>query len=311
MNAPARTRQAVQLAGYQGPASVLTQAMQRLVAALQAGEPATDWAFEPDVTASGETARSLFDSVQRGQRQLCYVASSYLSAQVPALELLDIPFSVFDRTAALHALGGEIGTALADAVRAATGLRVLGYWDNGVRHLSNGVRQIRHPRDCAGLTLRTLDSSSYRAAFTALGFNPVSIDVRALHHAVATGLVQAQENPLTNLLLFDLWRHHRFVSLTEHLFGVALLVVNEAWWQSLGTHLRWLLHAAVAGGLAAQHQQALEEDARAVPLLAAGQVAVLQPAAIDIAAMRQRCAALHAEMCARLPRDWLGMYLQR
>ena len=51
-------------------------------------------------------------------------------------------------------LDGDLGAALSERTRSATGLVPLGYWDNGFRHLSNRSREIRTPEDCRGLRVR-------------------------------------------------------------------------------------------------------------------------------------------------------------
>ena len=178
------TAVAPRLAGYQGGASILTRALRHFGAQAdgQAGLPPCD--IEADVTATGESARALFDSVQAGQRQVCYLASGYLTAQVPELTLLDLPFRVQDRATALHTLDGAAGRTLAAAVAERTGLQVLGFWDNGFRHLSNRLRPVRTPADCAGLRVRTLDSADYRDTMAALGIPPHITDVPALRRPV-------------------------------------------------------------------------------------------------------------------------------
>ena len=50
-----------------------------------------------------------------------------------------------DRTTALDALDGAAGEALTQAVESRTGYKVLGYWDNGFRHISNAVRPVSQP----------------------------------------------------------------------------------------------------------------------------------------------------------------------
>jgi len=136
--------------------------------------------------------------VASGQLDGCYFASSYLAARVPTLDVFDRPFQTGSRDAVFAALDGEVGTALAHDVSSATAYRVLGWWDNGIRHISNAVRPIRTPADCIGLRLRTLDNAQHQAAFRRLGFLPIFIDVADLSRAVADRTVDAQENPLTN-----------------------------------------------------------------------------------------------------------------
>ena len=299
----------VRLAGYQGSTSILTASLRRLAQALADGGFARNIALEEDVTAGGEKATGLFASVERGERQIAYMASSYLSARVPALGALDLPFSIDDRQAALQALDGRAGALLREAVARDSGFHVLAFWDNGFRHLSNAVRPLRTPADCEGLVIRTLDNAHYRALFASLGFQPVTTDVKDLVRAVETGAVQAQENPLTNLISFGLWRHHRHVSLSGHCFGVLLLVCPRDWYESLPAARRLALERAVRETTTAQRQLAADQDAAALAQLHAHGVQVLQPHEIDRAAMRQACASVCASVRRDVPGAVLDAYL--
>ena len=185
------------------------------------------------IVAAGRKAADLLSMVESGELDGCYFASSYLAARVPALGVFDQPFQAGAREAVFAGLDGDAGAALAEQVAAATAYRVLGWWDNGIRHISNAVRPIRTPADCVGLRLRTLDNAQHQAAFRRLGFQPMFIDVADLSRAVADRTVDAQENPLTNLVNFNLHAHHRHVSLTGHLLGIALLLVNRARYDAL------------------------------------------------------------------------------
>lgn len=275
----------VSMAGYQGAASVHTQGLAALAAALPGAS------LTPDVTAAGATAASLFAGTEAGDGpRICYVASGYLSARVPGLGALDLPFAAPDRARLFAALDGTAGALLAAEVAARTGLVVLGFWDNGLRHLSNRARPLRRPADCAGLVIRTLDNAVYQAALAAMGFLPVVTDVLRLKQAVASGEVDAQENPLTNLVLFGLQAHHRFVSLTGHIQGVALLVANQAWHAALPQADQSRIAAAVHAATTLQRGLAAAEDARALALLRADGVDVLDADTLDLAAFRAACA---------------------
>ena len=238
------------LAGYQGAASILTQALRDFAARLAPSGFAPE--VQDDVTASGSTARGLFDAVEEGSGpQICYLASGYLSARVPALGVLDLPYACADRDRLFSALDGHAGEIIRRTTEATTTLRVLGYWDNGLRHITNARRPIRHPADCAGLVIRTLDNATYRAALAAMGFRPVVTDVLRLRAAVASGEVDAQENPLTNFLGFGLQAQHRFVSLTGHIQGVVLLACHAAWFDALPGRMRDAVREAAAAAACA------------------------------------------------------------
>jgi TRAP-type C4-dicarboxylate transport system substrate-binding protein len=236
------------------------------------------------------------------------MASGYLSAQVSELGVLDLPFHVSDRTRALASLDGAAGEMIRTAVAAKSKLRVLGFWDNGFRHVSNRVRDIRGPADCAGLICRTLDSALYRDSLTALGFKPVTADVKLLRQMVASGEVDAQENPLTNTINFQLYEHHKHVSLTGHFFGVMLLVCHAPWFDALSRVQQDAVQAAADAATAQQRRLAAAEDETGVATLEAQGVQVIAPAHIDLAAMRERCAPIVARASAALPPALVAAY---
>ena len=294
-------------AGYQG-AGINATVLPQFVDACRPALGAAACSVELDVTAAGATAQSLFESVADGSREVAYMASGYLSAQVSELGVIDLPFHVSDRARALGSLDGAAGTMIRAAVAAKSKLRVLGFWDNGFRHVSNRVRDIRGPADCSGLVCRTLDSALYRDSLAAIGFVPRTTDVKLLRQMVASGEVDAQENPLTNTINFQLYEHHKHVSLTGHFFGVMLLLCNAAWFDGLSKPAREAVLAAAAAATAQQRRLAAAEDQTGVATLQAKGVTVIPAAGIDLAAMRQRCAPIVARACAALPPALVDAY---
>jgi TRAP-type transport system periplasmic protein len=302
----------LRFAGYQPARSVHTRGLHALAEIVaQRGTNALAIAVTENIVTEGHKAGDLFGLVANGALDGCYFASSYLAGLVPALGVLDLPFQAGSRAAAFAALDGAGGTLLRDAVAGTTPYRVLGYWDNGIRHISNGVRPIRRPADCAGLRLRTLDSALHQAAFRALGFRPEFIDVAELVHAVAERRIDAQENPLTNMINFGLQAHHPHVSLTGHLLGVALVLVNRVRFDALPAALRGVLMDAVRESETVQRGFAAEEDAACLTVLGEAGVTPVGPEAIDLPAFRTAVAetvdAAARGFAPELRRAFLGL----
>lgn len=269
-------------AGYQPARSVHTRSLHALRERL--GIRVTD-----SIVEQGHKAADLLDLVERGELDGCYFASSYLAGRVPALGMFDQPFHAGPRETVFRGLDGEVGAGLGAAVSTATGFRVLGWWDNGIRHISNAVRPIRRVEDCAGLRLRTLDNARHQAAFRRLGFAPVFVDVADLPRAVAAGEVDAQENPLTNMVNFGLHVHHKYVSLTGHLAGIALLLVNRVRYNGLSREFRDRLdHTAREVGTI-QREMAVAEDASCLRVLEDAGVAISMSQAIDLTGFQAAC----------------------
>jgi TRAP-type C4-dicarboxylate transport system substrate-binding protein len=136
--------------------------------------------WQPNVTAQGETAAALFQSVEQGQRHLAYMASGYLSLRVPELRVIDLPFAHTQRQNLMGALDGAAGQILCEAIERQSAFRCLGFWDNGQRHISNALRPLRSPDDVQGMALRTLDSALYRDSLRAMGFDARTCDVKGV-----------------------------------------------------------------------------------------------------------------------------------
>ncbi len=246
--------------GYQGDKSVHTRGGRVLAEAVAAETSGTvSLAFDENIVARGHKAADLLSMTESGELDGCYFSSSYLAKRVPELGLFDQHFVVPDRRRAYALLDGALGARLRREVAAATGYEVLGYWDNGLRHISSAA-PIKKVSDCKGLTIRTLANEDHQRVFRALGFEPMAIDVRDLPDAVKSGRVDAQENPLTNILNFELHKTHRHILLTRHLLGVALVLFNAERLRGLDPDARDGLHRAVDRSAKAQRQFAEEDD---------------------------------------------------
>ncbi|WP_114283999.1 TRAP transporter substrate-binding protein [Candidatus Halocynthiibacter alkanivorans] len=249
--------------GYQGAQSVHSRGVNAFCSALKrsVGDAVTVQ-FTQDIVADGHKASDLLSLTESGELDACYFSSSYLVKRVPDLGLFDQHFVVPDRQQAYAVLDGALGKRLAQKVAEETGFAVLGYWDNGLRHISSARGRIRTPEDCQGLKIRTLANEDHKRIFRTLGFEPMAIDVRDLPAAVENLQVDAQENPLTNIFNFELHKTHRHITLTRHLLGVALVLFNKAAFNSWPPFVQRAVLDAVAEATEMQRGFAAEDDVR-------------------------------------------------
>jgi C4-dicarboxylate-binding protein DctP len=231
--------------------------------------------LDGDVAAAGRPAADLLGRVERGELTMCYFSTSYLASRVPELAALDLPFTLDRRARAYALLDGALGALLAERLEAATGFRILGYWDNGFRHLTNRVRPIRAPADCRGLRIRTLASELHQAVFAALGFEPVVLDVRDLRAAVPAGTIDAQDNSLTNVYHFGIHRYHRHLTLSGHGFATAALLCHADTFRGWPHEVRQAVEAAAREAQAAQRAMAAGEDEEVLARLGAEWIEVV------------------------------------
>ena len=256
------TAVALRFGGYQEPESVHNRAAARFGALLQ--EKLGDRvAFEltGSILKLGYRSGDLVPMVERGELSFCYMSTVRFSREAPALQLLELPFVVKDRAIAFKALDGAFGERARRDIEAKTPCRLLGYWDNGFRHLTNRVRAIRTPADCRGIRIRTQMSELHGEVFRALGFEAIPADVKEFVDGIGGDRFQAQDNPLTNIYHFGVHRYHRYITLTGHFWGASAFVCNAAHYRGWPREVQAAVEAAARDATAYQRHIAAAEDA--------------------------------------------------
>ena len=248
--------------GYQEPESVHNRAAARFGELLkQALGERVAFELTGSILKLGYRSGDLVPMVERGELSFCYMSTVRFSPAAPELQLLELPFVVGDRASAFKVLDGAMGERARREIEAKTACRVLGYWDNGFRHLTNRVRAIRTPADCRGIRIRTQMSELHGETFRALGFEPLAIDIKEFTEQVSGERIQAQDNPLTNIYHFGVHNHHRYITLTGHFWGASVFVCNAAHYRSWPMDVQAAVDAAAKDATAHQRKLAAAEDA--------------------------------------------------
>ncbi len=208
----------------------------------------------------GRPAVALLDMVETGELDLCYFSTSYLGKQVPELNVLETPF-LFDGLDQAHAaLDGDLGAALTVASEAATPYAVLGYWDNGFRHFTNRLREVRVPGDVAGMTVRLQPNELHEAMIEAWGGVPVPVELSRGIKMIQDGEVDAQENPLANTVAYGVNDVHSYATMTAHLYGARGIYAHPGSLSALAVDDQEVVRRAVAEAIAHQRGAAADKE---------------------------------------------------
>ena len=248
--------------GYQEPASIHNQAAGRFGELLKKSlGDRIRFELIGSILKIGRGSGELVPMVESGELTFCYMSTVRFSKAAPELQLLELPFVVKDRATVFKALDGELGESARRKIDSGTKCRLLGYWDNGFRYLSNRVHPIRKPEDCRGIRIRTQMSDLHGEVFRALGFEPIKSDIKEFVEQVGGDRFQAQDNPLTNIYNFGVHKHHRYITLTAHFWGASAFVCNAAQYLGWPKDVQDTVTAAAKEATAYQRQLAAVEDA--------------------------------------------------
>jgi len=208
----------------------------------------------------GYKAEDILWLVEHGLLTLAYQSSSYLTDRVPELGFVDLPFLFADNAAARGAMDGALGEYLARKIEAAAGYRILGWFENGFRQISNRVRPVHRPADLAGLRIRVLPSEVQRRTFELLGAAPMRMDLTEAIEMIKAGTIDAQENPFANTVTYGVHKFHRFHTISNHFYISRPIFLHRAAFDAWPADLQASMRRAVADAVTFQRGLAVEED---------------------------------------------------
>jgi len=225
----------------------------------------------------GYRADDIIWLVESGVLTLGYQSSSYLTDRIPAVGVVDLPFLFSDQSTARGAMDGALGRALTTRIEADTNFRIVGYFENGFRQISNRVRPIHSPADMTGMTIRVLPSKIQERTFQLLGAEPRIMDLTEALAAIKAGKLDAQENPFSNTVTYGVHEFHRFHTTTNHFYVSRPIFVHRPSFDALPKPIQEELHAAVREAVAFQRDLHVkeEDDAAAAIRKAGGEIVEL------------------------------------
>ena len=168
----------------------------------------------------------ILTSLRSGVVDFAANSQGSISSVVPEYSAFGMPFLFPTLQDAWKVLDGPAGQELAK-ISAEKGLVVLGYWDNGIRHVSNKLRPIKTPADMKGLKVRTPPDPATIDIMKALGAEPEQIKFSELYVALQQGVVDGQENPLMNIYSSKLYEVQKYISFTAHKYEMTPFVMSN------------------------------------------------------------------------------------
>ena len=120
----------------------------------------------------------------------------------------------------------ELNKGLVDA----SGTRALYAFYFGTRNLT-ADREVKKPADLAGVKIRSIPFPIYMATVEGLGAVSVPVDWSEVPTALATGVVNGQENPMNVLVSAKLYEVQSHVMLTGHITAAQVVMMNDDVWQ--------------------------------------------------------------------------------
>ncbi|MGE4528612.1 MAG: DctP family TRAP transporter solute-binding subunit [Rhodospirillaceae bacterium] len=202
--------------------------------------------------------KDLIEGLVFGSVDMALVGTAVLGQFQPQISLFDLPFLFEDRPHAyrsLDSVGMEIGKGLEPR-----GIKLLGYMENGIRHMTNNVRPIKTPADMKGLKIRVMTNKIYVEMMKALGASPTPMAFSELYSAMQQGTVDGQENPSAHIYTKRFYEVQKYASLTAHAYAPEPVLISMITWKKLSPKQQKAITEAAKEAIAWQRKVSEDED---------------------------------------------------
>jgi tripartite ATP-independent transporter DctP family solute receptor len=253
------------MGGYGPPETSFSQALKMIGDRLESrftGEVEVRYVF--NILELGYTGADLRWMVGDGVLALAYLT---MTGGVPELELATLPFLFPDTRAARAAMDGTLGQKIARGIEANSNYRVLGFFENGFRHVSNNIRPVYTPSDMAGLNIRTLGSDTLVRTFELMGATPRPMSLTSALAQIRDGTLDGQENPFANTVTYKIYPHQKYHTATYHTYLSRPVFVHRPSFDAWPPDVQDEIRAAVQDATALQRNLHDTEELNAAEII--------------------------------------------
>jgi tripartite ATP-independent transporter DctP family solute receptor len=187
------------------------------------------------------------------------IPSTVMSSAVDAFGMFEMPYLVKNREH-MKKIEAEVVWPTLAPMAEEKGFKLLAVWENGFRHITTNTKPIVKPADLAGMKLRVPQGKWRVKMFQAYGANPSPMALSEVFVALQTGVMDGQENPLTQIYSSKFQEVQKHLSMTGHVYTPAYLATGKNKFASLPADVQAALTEAARETQAYVYEQAAKLD---------------------------------------------------
>ncbi len=199
--------------------------------------------------------------------------SSVMSSVADEFGVFEMPYIIQSREH-MKAVQAEIGESVFNAAAEDNGYKILSYFENGFRHITNNTRPINVPADLEGIKLRTPKGEWRVKMFKLYGANPTPMAFSEVFTALKTDVIDGQENPYAQIWSAKFQEVQKYLSITGHVYTPAYVLVSAKHFAKLPEDIQADLMAAAAESQDAVYEMAAQLETELLQNLKDGGITV-------------------------------------
>jgi len=190
----------------------------------------------------------LVDGVKFGFIGMTHHDFASLSKFHEDLSVFNVPYIFRDVDHALKATNPGSSPILADMnnqLVEKTGIRILGSFYRGTRQLTTNS-PVYGIADLKGKKIRGVPFPVWMSMIRGMGAIPTPVEFSELTTALMTGMVEGQENPLSNIYASKIYEVQSHVTMTGHMHSCLCVFIHEKLWRKIEARDREIIIKAIS-----------------------------------------------------------------
>lgn len=187
--------------------------------------------------------KDLIEGVKLGTVQATVTSAGNFGDYEPKMGISALPFLFKDSEQAWKFLKTPQVQKIQEGLLKSN-IRVLSYFENGFRCMTNSKIAINKPGDAKGLTIRTPENPYVMETLKALGANPSPLAFADLYVALQQKTFDGQENPIPVIYNTKFYEVQKYLAITNHSYDAMPFAISEPFYQSLTKEEQNIVNAA-------------------------------------------------------------------
>jgi len=247
--------------------------------------------------------RAMIESLQMGSLDMMSPAVAALGGFTNSTLLFDLPYLFKNDAHAEAVLDGEIGQDIFKQLEKA---KIVGltWMFQGWRELSTSKGEVHKPEDLKGLKIRTQNNEIQLATWNNWGASAVPMAYSEVFTALQQGVLDAQENPVSNIFLSGFYEVQKYIVKTDHIYDPLPVIVSKISWDKLSSEDQKIIREAakeaatyerkITNQMDAEYQKKISESGKC-------KVVILTPE--EKAAFKVASKAIYDKYAAKIGQD--------
>ena len=193
-------------------------------------------------------ATSMVQGLQQDTINIGVSGTSYFSGLIPEVDVYQLPYLFDNLEDARKAtdINAPATQKIFEKLETEGNIVGLAFFENGFRELTNNVRPVEAPEDMENIRMRTLSSNVQIEFWESMGALATSIDASELYTALQQGTVNAQDNPLHEIVSRRLYEVQPYITLNDSVYTPLLLGMSKGTWDRMSESQQELIREAAA-----------------------------------------------------------------